>query len=267
LETGFTAFDRLTGGLLPGTMTVVSGRPSVGKTALALNIIATVAIKADQPKPVGVFTLEMGAEHLTERLLHLLAGLDLRKARSGHVTRADQAALRAAASSLGDSEIHIDEKTPLAVQELQERARRMRATQRIELLVIDYFQLIRPSSSDATQSKQLDDCSVAAGLQALAKELEIPLLVLAHLNRPRLENRLDPPRLSDMRDSTALASHARTVAILARKEEPSSADDDEGESRRRVELIIAKHEAGLTGSVPLLLHRGCGRFETAPDPL
>jgi replicative DNA helicase len=101
----------------------------------------------------------------------------------------------------------------------------------------------------------------------LAKELEIPLLVLAHLNRPRLETQLDPPRLSDMRDSAALASNARTVAILAPKEEASSADDDESESRRRVELIIAKHENGLTGSVPLILQRGCGKFETAPDPL
>jgi len=268
LETGFAAFDRLIGGLLPGTLTVVAGRTPVGKTALALSMIANVAINADQPKPVGVFTLEMSAEQMVWRLLHLLAEVDMRrKTRSGNLTRSDEAALKAAASSLASSPVYIDDREPLALDELQRRARCMRDTHRIELLVIDYFQLIRSSLHAAPLSKQLDGRGLAAGLHALAKELDIPLLVLAHLCRPRLENRLDPPRLSDLHDAAPLVSYARTVALLRRKEEECSGEGKEIESRRRVELIIAKHEPGLTGSVPLTLHPGSGKFETDPAPV
>lgn len=268
LSTGFASWDRLTGGLLPGTLTVVTGRTPVGKTALALSIIANVAINADQPKSVGVFTLEMSAEQMVWRLLHLLAEVDMRrKTRSGNLTRSDEAALKAATSSLASSPVYIDDREPLALDELQRRARCMRDTHRIELLVIDYFQLIRSSLHAAPLSKQLDGRGLAAGLHALAKELDIPLLVLAHLYRPRLENRLDPPRLSDLHDAAPLASYARTVALLCQKEEACFGEEKEVESRRIVELIIAKNETGLTGSVPLILHSGSGKFETDPAPV
>ena len=143
----------------------------------------------------------------------------------------------------------------------------MRDTHHIELLVIDYFQLICSSLHAAPLDKQLDACEVAAGLHALAKELDIPILVLVHLNRPRLEHRLDPPRLSDLRDAASLVSYARSVALLWRKEEERSVEDKEFESRCRVELIISKQENGPTESVPLIFHPRCGRFETDPAPL
>lgn len=261
LPTGIAEFDRLTGGLMPGELTVVAACPLMGKTSLALNIVERLSVVAPQPQPVGFFTLETSAQQLVAGLCSSLAGVDPRTIHSGRMTAAECAALAASAKVLAKSAIYVDDTAPLTIDDLEERARRMREIQRIELLVIDYFQLIQRSATSGEAGSPLQGSVIAASLRTLARELGIPILVLAHLRR-RL-GRADPgkPQLSDLGDAHALGECARTVALLWRDRRVPSLPNDDLEETCRAELTIVKAQKGAVAVIPLVFDPVHSRFE------
>ena len=261
LGTGFQELDRLTGGLQPAEMTVFAGRPSMGKTALAMNIAERIAI--DLKKPVAFFSLEMSADTLIERLLCSRAKIDIQKLRDGFLRERDFAALTWTASQLADSPLYIDDSASLSIAELRARARRIKSRHDVQLLVIDYLQLLRAVSRKAQENRQIEISEISAGIKALAKELKIPVIVLAQLNR-QPEARLKEggrPRLSDLRESGSIEQDADVVGLLYRAECYETDEEARVEKAGQAELILAKHRNGPTGEVPLIFLRQFTRFE------
>ena len=172
ISTGFVEFDRMTSGLHPSEMVVIAARPSMGKTALAMNIAEYVAI--NEKLPVGVFSLEMSSQQLVQRLLCSRARVNLQRVRDGFLGERDFPSLTAAASKLAEAKIFIDDSASLSILELRAKARRLKAQQDVQLFIIDYLQLLRSTSRRAQDNRQLEISEISAGLKALAKELKIP---------------------------------------------------------------------------------------------
>jgi replicative DNA helicase len=260
LATGFHDFDKLTSGLHPGNMIVIAGRPSMGKTALAMNIAENVAI--DQNVPVGVFSLEMSSDELVKRLLCSRARVNLRAIRDGFLAERDFHPLTSAASLLMKAPLYIDDTAGLTINQVRARARRMHSQFGIKLLVIDYLQLMRAPSRRADQSRQVEVTDISGGVKALAKELAIPIIVLSQLNRQPDSRDEGKPRLSDLRESGAIEQDADLVGLLVRPE--IYADDNEKEAERgKATLFIAKQRNGPTGDVKLTFRNEYTRFEDA----
>ena len=268
LSTGFTELDRMTNGMHPGEMIVIAARPSMGKTALAMNIVEHVAV--NQKLPVGVFSLEMSSQQLVQRLLCSRAHVNLAKVRGGFLGERDFPNLTAAASKLAEARMYIDDSSTLNILELRAKARRLKAQQDIQLIAVDYLQLVTSTSRRAQDNRQLEITEISAGLKGLAKELKIPVIVVAQLNRQPEQRSGGKPRLSDLRESGAIEQDADLVGLLLR---PSfyeeKEDDDKADSRtfdetaEEAELIIAKQRNGPIGSVPLTFFKQFTRFESA----
>ncbi|MEO6848383.1 MAG: replicative DNA helicase [Chthoniobacterales bacterium] len=258
LPTGFAGFDKLTSGLHPGNMIVIAARPSMGKTALALNIAEHVAM--DVGKPVSIFSLEMSSQELVQRLLCSLARVDLQKLRNGFLTKQDFPNLMAAADKLAKSQIFIDDTAGISILELRAKARRLKDRQDIALIVIDYLQLLKSTSRRAQDNRQLEIAEISAGLKALAKELKIPIVVLAQLNR-KPDERGGAPRMSDLRESGSIEQDADVIGLLIRPEVYEKDDDSKEDKAGEAELIIAKQRNGPTGEVPLTFLKEFTRFE------
>jgi replicative DNA helicase len=266
LSTGFTELDRMTNGLHPGEMIVIAARPSMGKTALAMNIVEHVAVS--EKLPVGVFSLEMSSQQLVQRMLCSRARVNLAKVRGGFLAERDFPNLTAAASKLAEARIFIDDSSSLNILELRAKARRLKAQQDVQLIAIDYLQLVTSSSRRAQDNRQLEITEISAGLKGLAKELKIPVIVVAQLNRQPEQRSGGTPRLSDLRESGAIEQDADLVGLLLRpgfyeekddedKEEPRISDDKAEDA----ELIIAKQRNGPVGTVPLTFFKQFTRFE------
>ncbi len=260
LSTGFRDLNKLTSGLHPGTMFVIAARPSMGKTALAMNIAESVAI--DQGKPVGVFSLEMSSEELVKRMLCSRGAVNLRNLHDGFPKEKDHAALTTAASELVKAPMFIDDTPGLAVNQLRARARRLHSQYGIELLVVDYMQLMRAPSRRAEQSRQVEVADISAGVKALAKELKIPVIVLSQLNR-QPDSRDGKPRLSDLRESGSIEQDADIVGLLVRPEVYEDDPQEREHKKGQATLIIAKQRNGPTGDVPLTFRHEFTRFEDA----
>src|SRR5881409_394639 len=181
ISTGFVEFDRMTSGLHPSEMIVIAARPSMGKTALAMNIAEHVAI--NEKLQVGVFSLEMSSQQLVQRLLCSRARVNLQKVRDGFLAERDFPSLTAAASKLAEAKIFIDDSAGLSILELRAKARRLKSAHNIQLLIVDYLQLLRSTTRRAQDNRQLEISEISAGLKGLAKELKIPIVVVAQLNR------------------------------------------------------------------------------------
>ncbi len=263
LATGFTLFDQMTDGLHPGEMIIVAARPSMGKTALAMNIVEHVALHADNPRPVGVFSLEMSTQQLIQRLLCSRARINMKKVRSGMLPRSDHGKLNEAAAVLSESPIYIDDTPGLTILELRAKARRLRDRHRIELIAIDYLQLCRSTSRRGQDNRQIEISEISAGIKALAKELEIPIIVLAQLNRQPEARGGGKPRMSDLRESGSLEQDADVVALLVRPEQYEDDPEARAEVSGKAELIIAKQRNGPTGDIPLTFIKEYTRFENA----
>src|SRR5881396_2231183 len=199
ISSGFIEFDRMTSGLHPSEMIVIAARPSMGKTALAMNIAEHVAVQ--EKLSVGVFSLEMSSQQLVQRLLCSRARVNLQKVRDGFLGERDFPSLTAAASKLAEAKIFIDDSASLTILELRAKARRLKSQQDIQLVLIDYLQLVRSPSKRAKENRQLEISEISAGLKALAKELNIPVIVVAQLNRQPEQRTGGKPRLSDLRES------------------------------------------------------------------
>ena len=265
LPTGFTEIDRMTSGLHGAEMIVIAARPSMGKTAFAMNIAEHVAINAKHP--VAIFSLEMSSQQLVQRLLCSRARVNLQKIRDGFLSERDFPNLTNAASKLADSEIYIDDTSGLSILELRAKARRLKQKHNIELIVIDYLQLLRSPSKRAQDNRQIEIAEISSGIKALAKELNIPIIVLAQLNRNPEARAGGKPRLSDLRESGSIEQDADLVGLLVRSEYYAEDEEAKEETRGEAELIIAKQRNGPVGEVKLTFLKEFTRFEDrAPEP-
>ena len=259
LGTGFADLDRMTTGLHAGEMIVIAARPSMGKTSLAMNVVEHVAI--DLKLPVAVFSLEMSADALVLRMLCSRARVNLRNVREGFLAERDFPKLTGAAGKLAGAPLFIDDSSGLSILQLRAKARRMHQQYGIKLFVIDYLQLLH-STARRAENRQQEIADISSGIKALAKELEVPVIVLSQLNREIEREKGRPPRLSDLRESGAIEQDADVVGLLYR---PKS-DDEDGpvaeEEAAAVNLLLAKQRNGPTGDVELTFLRSYTRFES-----
>src|SRR5437660_5365557 len=262
ISTGFVEFDRMTSGLHAAEMIVIAGRPSMGKTALAMNIAEHAAIQ--EKLAVGVFSLEMSSQQLVQRLLCSRARVNLQKVRDGFLGERDFPSLTAAASKLAEAKIFIDDSASLSILELRAKARRLKAQQDVRLIIVDYLQLLRSTTRRAQDNRQLEISEISAGLKGLAKELKIPVIVIAQLNRNpeiRTGSGKGVPRLADLRESGSIEQDADLVGLLVREEYYADSDEERTELEGKAELIIAKQRNGPIGQVKLTFLKDFTRFE------
>lgn len=266
ISTGFIELDKMTTGFHGGEMIVIAARPSMGKTSLAMNIAEHVAI--EQKLAVGVFSLEMTAESLVLRMLCSRSRVNLRSIREGFLAERDFPRLTGAAGKLANSPLFIDDSPGLSILQLRARARRMFQQHGIKLFVIDYLQLLH-STARRAENRQQEIADISSGIKALAKELEVPVVVLSQLNR-EIEKENRKPRLADLRESGAIEQDADLVGLLYKadpenRNKPLSNDDEDEQSRDAslVNLLIAKQRNGPTGDVHLTFLKSYTRFENA----
>src|SRR5947199_794443 len=260
ISTGFVEFDRMTSGMHAAEMIVIAARPSMGKTALAMNIAEHVSI--NEKLPVGVFSLEMSSQQLVQRLLCSRARVNLQKVRDGFLGERDFPSLTAAASKLAEAKIFIDDSASLTILELRAKARRLKAQQDVRLIIVDYLQLLRSTSRRAQDNRQLEISEISAGLKGLAKELKIPVIVVAQLNRHPEQRTGGKPPMSDLRESGSIEQDADLVALLVRPELYEEDEEARVEKAGEAELIIAKQRNGPVGEIPLTFLKEYTRFET-----
>ncbi len=262
LRTGFGDLDRMTSGLHEAEMIVIAARPSMGKTAFCMNIVEHIAVH--EKRPVAVFSLEMSSQQLVQRMLCSSARVNIKRARDGFLAESDFDKLTGAAARLAEAEIYIDDTAGLTILELRAKARRLSAQHKIELIVIDYLQLLRSTSRRGQENRQIEISEISAGIKGLAKELKIPIIVAAQLNR-NPENRTGDskgrPRLSDLRESGSIEQDADLVGLLVRQEYYADSEEEKEETEGKAELIIAKQRNGPTGDVPLTFRKEFTRFE------
>ena len=262
LPTGLAELDKMTDGLHKAEMIVIAARPSMGKTALAMNIAEHIAL--EEGKAIAVFSLEMSTSQLVQRLLCSRARVNLGNVRNGFLTERDFPALTHAAAKLADSKIFIDDTPGLSILELRAKARRLKSQHNIEAIFIDYIQLLRSTSKRAQDNRQLEIAEISSGLKGIAKELDIPVVVLAQLNRNPEQRSGDSkgrPRLSDLRESGSIEQDADVVGLLVREEYYAENDEEKEESKGKATLIIAKQRNGPVGDVPMTFLKEFTRFE------
>lgn len=254
LATGFVDFDRLTSGLQPSDLILIAARPSMGKTALVLNIAEHVAIR--EKKAVAMFSLEMSKEQLVQRMLCSEASIDSSRLRIGELEDKDWHQLIAAADSLSQAEIFIDDTPGISVMEMRAKARRLKVEHDLQLVVIDYLQLMQGSGKKNSENRQQELSDISRSLKALARELNVPIIALSQLSRSVESRQIKKPMLSDLRESGALEQDADMVAFLYREDYY----DKETENKNITELIIAKHRNGPVDTVRLFFHKQFTRF-------
>ncbi len=253
IPTGFTDFDNLTSGLQPSDLIIIAGRPSMGKTALALNIACNAALEDEVG--VAVFSLEMSRLQLGIRLLGADARIDSRRLRRGFLQDDDYLRLTDSANRLSDLPIYIDDSSGLSVLELKAKVRRLKKKYDISLVVIDYLQLMQ--SKKSVESRQLEISDISRSLKGLAKDLNIPVVAVSQLNR-RVEDRPNKrPMLADLRESGAIEQDADLILFIYREELYNRTEENRG----KAELIVAKHRNGPTGKLNLTFREEFTKFE------
>jgi replicative DNA helicase len=255
VPTGFSRLDNLTSGFQNSDLIILAARPSMGKTALALNIARNAAVDANIP--VAIFSLEMSKEQLSLRMLCSEARLDSSRLRGGFFSMEDWHRLTDAAGILSESPIYIDDSASLSAMEIRAKARRLKLDKNIGLIIIDYLQLMQGRAS--AERRDLEISEISRALKALAKELDLPVVALSQLNR-MLEQRTDKrPRLSDLRESGALEQDADVVAFIYRDEVYNKEEDNP--KRGTAEILLSKQRNGPTGDVILTFLNSYTRFE------
>ncbi len=254
VETGFTALDNMTAGLHPGELIVVAGRPSLGKTALALNIAAHAAI--ERKKVVGVFSLEMSKESLVIRLLCSEGRIDSHKLRTGFSSREDWSKMTRALGRLAEAPLYIEDSAALSILQIRAKARRLKAEKGLDLLIVDYLQLVTGHGRFENRNQEVS--FVTRGLKSIAKELQVPVVALSQLSRAPEERPGQRPQLSDLRESGSIEQDADVVVFLFRDKRQSEDGEEAGAETR---LIIGKQRNGPTGDVPVVFLKPFARFE------
>ncbi|MFP7298435.1 replicative DNA helicase [Neobacillus niacini] len=262
LETGFIELDRMTAGFQRNDLIIVGARPSVGKTAFALNIAQNVAHKTGEN--IAIFSLEMGAEQLVMRLLCAEGNIDAQRLRTGTLTDDDWGKLTMAMGSLSSSGIFIDDTPGVRISDIRSKCRRLKQEHGLGMILIDYLQLIL-GSGRAGENRQQEVSEISRSLKQLARELQVPVIALSQLSRG-VEQRQDKrPMMSDIRESGSIEQDADIVAFLYRDDYY----DKESENKNIIEIIIAKQRNGPTGTVSLAFVKEYNKFvnlETRYDP-
>ena len=254
IPTGFIDFDIKTAGLQASDLIVVAGRPSMGKSAFALGIAEYAGVT--EKIPVAIFSLEMAKEQLVQRMLCAHARVDAHKVRTGYLAASDWPRLTAAAGKLSEAPIFIDDAPAISVMELRAKARRLKMHQDIQLIILDYMQLMRGTDL-RSESRQQEISEISRALKALARELNIPILAISQLSRA-VEARTDHrPQLSDLRESGAIEQDADVVVLILREEYYKPSAENQGIA----EVIIAKQRNGPVGSMKLAFIKEYTRFE------
>jgi len=253
VPTGFTQLDRLTSGFQPSDLIVIAGRPSMGKTSLALNIAQYAAVEARIP--LAIFSLESAKEQLVERMLCSEARVNSQKLRTGFLSEDDWSRLTEAAAVLSEAPIYIDDTPNISVLELSAKARQLKVENNIKMIMLDYLQLMEGNRRAENRQQQISE--ISRSLKALAKELSVSLVAISQLSRA-VEQREDKrPRLSDLRESGAIEQDADLVLFLYREYYYTRAPEDEGIA----EFVVSKQRRGPTGKIPLVFINEYTRFE------
>lgn len=268
LTTGFEKLDRMSNGLKAGELFVVAARPSMGKTSFLLNMMEHVAL--DLNKPALVFSCEMPSVQLVERLIFARSGI--RRAEMlarGSMTQQEQKHFARVVSVLRKSRLVLDDTAAISINELRAKARRVLRDQgELAVIGVDYLQLMRSHTKQAQNSREREIAEISSGLKSLAKELKVPIVVLAQLNRGP-ENRtggsLGVPRMSDLRESGAIEQDADMIGLLYRSAYYAENDDERQQQAGHANLLLAKNRNGPTGDVPLYFEAELMRFSTRQD--
>lgn len=256
IETGFVDLDNLTSGLQPGELVIIASRPSLGKTALALNIAAHAA--AERNKVVGLFSLEMSKESLLIRLLCSEARIDSHKLRTGFSSREDWTKMTRALGRLAEAPLLIEDTPALSIMQIRAKARRLKAEKGLDLLIVDYLQLVTGHGRFENRTQEVS--FISRGLKSIAKELRVPVLALSQLSRAPEQRPGQRPQLSDLRESGSIEQDADVVIFIFRERRAS----EEGEAEEpgvETKLIIGKQRNGPTGEVPIVFIKPHVRFE------
>lgn len=259
VATGFNEFDDLTSGLQRSDLIIIAGRPSMGKTSFAMNVVEHVAMTREEP--VAVFSMEMPAEQIATRMIASLGRVELQKLRSGRIGDADWPRINSAVSLLSQqSKLFVDDTPGLTPSELRARARRLKREHGLSLLVVDYIQLMQLAETTENRATELSE--ISRSLKGLAKELDVPVVVLSQLNRS-LEQRTDKrPVMSDLRESGAIEQDADVIVFIYRDE----VYDEDSPQKGTAEILVRKQRNGPTGTVRLTFLGQHTRFENfAPE--
>ncbi len=260
VPTGFAVLDEMTSGLQRGDLVIVAARPSMGKTAFTLNIAQHVGLNRDRAMTVGFFSLEMSAQQLFVRLLTSVAQIDAHRLRSGYLSADDYAKLVKAVGTLESAKIFIDDTASIGVLEMRAKARRLKADHGLDLLIVDYLQLMQ--GRGRFENRQQELASISRSLKGLAKELQVPIMALSQLSRAPEARSDRRPQLSDLRESGALEQDADVVMMIYR---PGVYDKDNLEIKDDAEIIIAKQRNGPIGTVNLIFLGQYTRFFSRED--
>lgn len=264
LPTGFTDLDKMTDGFHGGEMIVIAARPSMGKTSLALGIAEHLVLESKIP--VGVFSLEMTAESLMLRQICSLARKNIRDINEGFLTKTDFPKLTYASGRLMNAPLFIDDTPGLSILQLRARARRMVQEHQCKIFIVDYLQLLHSTSEKAKDNRQQEIADISSGLKALAKELNVPVLVLSQLNREMEKDKARKPRMSDLRESGAIEQDADLIGLLYKPGVTNAEENEqpvEESGAVPINLLIAKQRNGPTGDVRLTFLKSFTRFEAA----
>jgi replicative DNA helicase len=259
IRSGFAELDAMTTGLQKSDLIIVAARPSVGKTSLALNMAEHAAVR--DGKSVGVFSLEMSKEQLVLRLLSSVGDIDSQRLRTGFLEDMDFNRVANAMTSLSEARIYIDDTPNISTMELRTKARRLQAEAGLDLVIVDYLQLMQASTASRDANRVQEVSEISRGLKALARELSVPVIALSQLSRQPEMRESKEPRLSDLRESGAIEQDADLVMFLWR--EKDRGQDDEVSDVEEINLHLAKHRNGPTGRVKLMFKKHQTRFFSA----
>jgi replicative DNA helicase len=254
IPSGFRDLDAMTAGFQPSDLILLAARPSMGKTALCLNVAQHVAIR--EKKPVAFFSLEMSKDQLVQRMLCAESGIDAHRLRTGDLRDEDWKRLSRGMGILSEAPIYIDDTPGIPVMEMRAKCRRLKVEQGLGMIIIDYIQLIQGNGK--TENRQQEISEISRSLKSLARELNVPLIALSQLSRA-VESRTNKrPMLSDLRESGSLEQDADLVAFIYRDEYYNPDTED----KNITEVIIAKHRNGPVGAIKLFFHKEFTRFVT-----
>ncbi|HEY1806753.1 MAG TPA: replicative DNA helicase [Terracidiphilus sp.] len=264
LATGFTDLDRMTSGLQKGELVIIAARPSMGKTALAINIAENAALRYGSV--VAIFSLEMSRESLLRRMLASQAGVDQQKIQKGFIGRAEQERLQTALSQLVEARLFIDDSAASTLSEMRAKARRLKQTSGgLDLVMIDYLQLMSATLPGASrkgfENRVQEVSAISRGLKAMAKELQVPVIALSQLSRSNEKRDDKRPMLSDLRESGSIEQDADVVAFIHRESYYNRDETESDADKSKAEIIIAKQRNGPTGIVQMHWNSAFTRFD------
>ena len=254
LATGFTDLDKMTAGMQPSDFIIVAARPSMGKTAFTLNIASYIGLHGGT---VAFFSLEMSKSQLMQRLMAAEGLIDSQRLRTGELSVEEWTNLVSVADKLSHTNIYIDDTPGITVRELRSKARRLKAEHGLDIIIIDYLQLMQGRASKNNDSRQQEVSEISRSLKALARELDVPVIALSQLSRSVESRQVKRPMLSDLRESGSLEQDADIVMFLYREDYY----DKDTENQGVTELIIAKHRNGAIGTVNLMFQKQYTRFQ------